>query len=54
MNLHLGLSCALMIGLIIWWGGQAHLQGAVLGLLASRALTLPIVIAGIVKATKRA
>jgi PST family polysaccharide transporter len=52
MNWHLFSSFILMSVLIIWWGGQAHLLGAVLGILVSRIITLPLVIVGILRATK--
>jgi O-antigen/teichoic acid export membrane protein len=53
LNLHLVTAFILMAWLIIWWGGQAHLQGAVMGILVSRAVTLPLIVIGIIRATRK-
>lgn len=53
MNAHLISSFVLMAGLIIWWGNQTHLAGAVNGILVSRIVTLPLIGLGILRATKR-
>lgn len=52
LNLHLISTFALMAMLIIWWGGQAHLQGAVLGVLVARLVTVPLIVIGILQTGK--
>lgn len=52
LNLHLFSSFALMAILIVWWGGQAYLQGAVMGILVSRLVTLPLIVIGIARAAQ--
>lgn len=49
MNIHLLTSLILMIILIVWWGAEFGLLGAVWGILVSRLLALPIVIWGVKK-----
>ncbi|OGJ38619.1 MAG: hypothetical protein A2383_00040 [Candidatus Pacebacteria bacterium RIFOXYB1_FULL_39_46] len=53
MNRHLLSSFILMTVLIIWWGSQAHLMGAVLGILTARIISLPLIVIGILQATKK-
>lgn len=50
LNLHLITAFSLMVILIIWWGGQGRLQGAVMGVLVSRLVTLPLIVIGILQA----
>lgn len=52
MNLHLVFSFILMVVLILWWGSGGNLTGAVMGILASRLITLPLIIIGILRTTK--
>lgn len=49
MNWHMGLNLVLLVGLVYWGGVQAGLLGAVLGLLASRVLALPVLAMAVVK-----
>jgi PST family polysaccharide transporter len=53
MNWHLLSSLVLMVILIIWWGGQAHLLGAVLGILTARIFSFPLIVFGILRAIKK-
>jgi len=52
MNLHLFSALSIMVVLIIWWGSTAHLLGAVMGILAARLITLPLIVIGILRITR--
>lgn len=54
LNFHLISAFVLMVALVIWWGGQSQLQGAVMGILVSRLATLPIIVWGVVQCTRKA
>ena len=47
MNFHLFATLLLMVLLIIWWGRETQLAGAVRGILVARAVTLPVIVWGI-------
>lgn len=53
LNLHLISAFVLMVVLILWWGGQSQLQGAVMAVLVSRLVTVPLIVIGILRAVRK-
>jgi lipopolysaccharide exporter len=47
MNLHLSLVCVAMIGLVWWWGSAYGLLGAVIAVVISRLIGLPLLGVGV-------
>ena len=53
LNLHLSTAFGLMVVLVFWWGSQAHLLGAVMGVLTARLVTIPLILIGILQTLKQ-